>query len=137
MDTFVIDACAFIAYLRKENGHQKVKDILTGAKNLNNTVLMHAATLAEVYYDFWRAKDRNTATEVLADSKLLPIQFIDAISTDMIQHIGYFKTRYKTSFADTFVLATAKLNNAKVVTSDHHEFDAVEKNDDVQFEWIR
>ncbi len=27
------------------------------------------------------------------------------------------------------LLATAKINNATVVTSDHHEFDAVEKNE--------
>jgi len=34
-------------------------------------------------------------------------------------------------------LATAKINDAGVLTSDHHEFDEVEKRGDVQFEWIR
>ncbi|MGI8637617.1 MAG: PIN domain-containing protein [Segetibacter sp.] len=55
----------------------------------------------------------------------------------MIQEIGYFKTTYKISFADCFVLSTAKLYGAKVVTSDHHEFDLIDQNRDLEFEWIR
>lgn len=66
-----------------------------------------------------------------------PIRYVDRITTDMIKWMGYFKTTYKISFADSIVLATAKLNNAKVVTSDHHEFDVIEKSGDVAFEWIR
>ena len=137
METYVIDACAFIAYLRKEDGYQKVKSILKAAKNLDNKTLMHNVTLAEVYYDFSRADGRNTADEVLSDAAQLPIQLIDIVSGDLIKSVGYFKTHYKISFADTFVLATAKLNNAKVVSSDHHEFDVVEQRGDLEFEWIR
>ena len=55
----------------------------------------------------------------------------------MIRKIGYFKTNYKISFADSFVLASAKLNNARIITSDHHEFDVIEKDGDMDFEWIR
>lgn len=62
---------------------------------------------------------------------------IDSISDDLLKKIGYFKTHYKISFADSFVLATAKIYNATVVTSDHHEFDAVEKDGEISFEWIR
>ena len=69
--------------------------------------------------------------------KSFPITYIESITTDIIKSIGYFKTKYKISFADSFVLATAKLNNARIVTSDHHEFDVIEKSRDVAFEWIR
>ena len=74
---------------------------------------------------------------VLFDLPRLPIEVLNMISIPMIQEIGYFKTKYKISFADSFVLAVAKLNNAKIVTSDHHEFDVIEKSGDVSFEWIR
>jgi predicted nucleic acid-binding protein len=98
---------------------------------------MHAANLSEVYYDFWRVSDKITADKMISDLSKVPIELINTISIQMIQTIGYFKTTYKISFADSFVLSTAKLNNAKVVTSDHHEFDEIEKNGDITVEWIR
>ncbi len=33
------------------------------------------------------------------------------------------------SLADSYVLALAEINNAQVVSTDHHEFDAVEINE--------
>ena len=41
------------------------------------------------------------------------------------------------SYADSFVLAAANINNAIVVSSDHHEFDTVEKNTNLKFYWLR
>ncbi len=98
---------------------------------------MHAASVSEVYYDFYRLADRTTADTIISDLSLLPVEIISNITMPMIEQIGYFKTTYKISFAVSIVLATAKLNNAEVVTSDHHEFDVIEKRGDVTFEWIR
>ncbi|MCY7422984.1 MAG: hypothetical protein LH478_14725 [Chitinophagaceae bacterium] len=56
---------------------------------------------------------------------------------DLIKEIGHFKTTYKVSFADCFVLATTRLNNSAIVTSDHHEFDEIERKGDLNFEWLR
>lgn len=121
MDVFILDACALIAFLRKEKGHEKIVSILDKATNLEVKVIMHTANLAEVYYDFYRLADKITADSIISDLPLLPAEIITNISMQMIEQIGYFKTRYKISFANSIVLATAKLNNAKVVTSDHHE----------------
>ncbi|MCW3107092.1 MAG: PilT protein domain protein [Segetibacter sp.] len=137
MDVFVLDACAFIAYLRKEEGYEKVVSLLNRAVDREVTILLHAASLAEVYYDFFRVSNKKDADDIFSDFSILPIELIDKISIQMIQQMGYFKTTYKISFADSFVLATAKLNNAKVVTSDHHEFDEIEKSGDIAFAWIR
>lgn len=86
---------------------------------------------------FLRASDKITADSIISDLSILPVELINTITMKLIHEIGYFKTTYKISFADSFVLAAAKLNNAKVVTSDHHEFDVIEKSGDVAFEWIR
>lgn len=137
MDVFVLDACSLIAYLRKEEGYEKVIAILNKANAYKAKIIMHAASLAEVYYDFWRASDKITADSIISDLSILPIEIINTIAMQMIQEIGYFKISYKISFADSIVLAVAKLNNAKVVTSDHHEFDVIEKSGNVAFEWIR
>lgn len=137
MNIYILDACALIAFLRKEKGYENVITIFDKATNLEVKVIIHAANLSEVYYDFYRLADKAIADNVLSDLSALPVEIINNITMQMIEQIGYFKTTYKISFADSIVLATAKLNNAKVVTSDHHEFDVIEKSGDLAFEWIR
>jgi predicted nucleic acid-binding protein len=69
--------------------------------------------------------------------KSLPIRFIEAISDPLIEEAATFKLSNKISVADSFALATAKMEGAKLVTSDHHEFDPIDKNGDMEFLWIR
>jgi len=45
---YVIDACAWIAYLRDEEGGLRLEELL---KQESSVFLMHAVTLGEVYYD--------------------------------------------------------------------------------------
>ena len=98
---------------------------------------MHNASLAEIYYDAIYNTSKSDADMLMQTISSYPIKMIDKIEMDLIKEIGYFKTTYKVSFADCFVLATARLNNSIVVTSDHHEFNVIEKSGDVLFEWIR
>ena len=61
-------------------------------------------------------------------------------NTDLIfmKMAGCFKANYRVSLGDSFVLATAKLNSASIVTSDRHEFGVVEnKEPSLNFHWIR
>lgn len=48
---YVLDACVLIAYLQKEAGREKVSAFLTQATDQSVTLLLHKATVAEVYYD--------------------------------------------------------------------------------------
>ena len=137
MKPYVLDASAAIAFLREEAGSVVVKELLKQKVNFQYTIYLHKATLAEIYYDALKVSGFDGAEESLHIITALPISVIGDISDELLRQIGYFKTHYKISFADCFVLATAKIHNATVVTSDHHEFDAVEKNGDVSFEWIR
>ena len=54
-----------------------------------------------------------------------------------IQIAGFYKVNYKISFADSFVLALATIKKATIISSDHHEFDAIENSSSLQFNWIR
>jgi predicted nucleic acid-binding protein len=136
MQTYVLDSSAMIAFFVDEEGAEKVNQVLDDAVILKNRVLMHNATVAELYYDALRRGEQKEEL-VLESLSQYPITFIENITTDTIKWIGYFKTTYKISFADCFVLAAAKLYEAKVVTSDHHEFDVIDKSGDLQFEWLR
>jgi len=125
-----------IAFFGDEAGAEKVSELLNTAAFSECELFMHNASVAEIYYDAMKSAKRKEDT-ILQSLSEYPIAFIDNITRDMIKWIGYFKTTYRVSFADSFVLATAKLHDGKVVMSDHHEFDVIERNGDLDFEWIR
>jgi len=107
IETYILDACALIAFLQKETGFEKALELL---KNPQSVILMHAINFGEVYYD------------ALKTSK---------------EAAGKFKINNRMSLADSYVLALAEINSALVVSTDHHEFDAVEKNTNIKFFWLR
>ena len=90
MKNYVLDACAFIAFLKNEEG---------------------------------------LSTQ--------PIILIYKMDNNFIKHAGFYKVNYKISFADCFVLALATIKKASIISSDHHEFDDIEKSASLQFKWIR
>jgi hypothetical protein len=47
------------------------------------------------------------------------------------------KRKYKITLADSIGLAETIISNGTFVTSDHHELDEVEKNEKIDFIWIR
>jgi PIN domain nuclease of toxin-antitoxin system len=61
MNVFVLDACALIAYLRNEKGVEKIITIFDDANNLDSKVIVHGASITEVYYDFWKMAGKITA----------------------------------------------------------------------------
>jgi predicted nucleic acid-binding protein len=137
MEQFVLDTSAIISFFRKEAGAEKVKALFADAALSKNNLIMHNASVAEFYYDLLYTYTEQESFSIVERLNFYPITFIHTISLDLIKQIGYFKSRYKISFADSFVLATAILNDASVVTSDHHEFDVIAKGGDLKFEWIR
>jgi len=62
---------------------------------------------------------------------------IDDLDRNLFDKIIFLKSQFKISLTDFFLLASALLYNATVVTADHHEFEAVEKSGLVKFLWIR
>jgi uncharacterized protein len=133
-DKYVLDSCAIIAFLYGEQGKGTVKDLLNG----DNEIYMHSVSVLEVYYDAIKRIESDKADLFLKwifnDS---PIKILLEVTEKTIRDAGYFKSAYKISLGDSFVLATAKLHNAKIISSDHHEFDVIEKQENVNFLWIR
>jgi len=98
---------------------------------------MNAVNLVEVYYDIYRTAGKEKADEQVNMIKKLPL-FINREITDKIfEEAGRLKASYKISFADSFALAQAIAVNGALLTSDHHEFDILEKKESIIFAWIR
>ncbi len=137
MISYVLDACAFIAFLKDEVGHIIVDDIFKEAIDGKCKIFLHKATLLEVYYEFLRSSGKNIADTLLTALKSQPIILINKMDNRFIQIAGFYKVNYKISFADSFVLALATIKKATIISSDHHEFDIIEASSTLQFKWIR
>ena len=77
--TFVLDACAIIAYLRDEEGADVVESVLLG----NNACVAHAVNVCEVYYDCLRrggnaelVTSDHREFDPIAAQGICPIRFI-------------------------------------------------------------
>lgn len=93
--------------------------------------------LCEVYYGFYKVEGQDKAEAVIESIFQLPVEFVEDISLDFIKIVGKFKGTNRIFLADAFVLALAEKMSGKVVTTDHGEFDPIDKKGEIQFFWIR
>ncbi|MEP7235554.1 MAG: PIN domain-containing protein [Ignavibacteriota bacterium] len=89
---FVLDACALIAYLRKESGGEVVRDLMLESKN---ECYVHALNLCEIYYDFYRAEGSQIADEVLQIVGELGIHITEDMDEILWKEAGQIKLQLK------------------------------------------
>ena len=134
--TFVLDACAVLALLRKEPGCLKVRDLLADG---GNECLIHAVNLCEVYYDCLRSYGEESAEQMLGGVLAAGLVLRDDMDVHFWKGAGKLKAAGRISLADTFAVMLAARDGATLVTSDHHEFDPLlkEGNFPVKVQFIR
>lgn len=133
---FVFDACALLALLLDEEGAAEVEKILVDAEDGDPTVVVHKINALEIYYNIFRRFGAARADETLSAIAALPVTFVDTLEP-VFKEAGRIKANYRLSLADSIALAEAKIRNARLVTSDHHEFESVEKDGEVSIFWFR
>jgi predicted nucleic acid-binding protein len=134
MNSYVLDACALIAYLGGEEGADVVEKFI---ESKECKLYMHSLNLYEVYYDYYRNDGKDIADKLLSNLLKFPIIYEARIDLNLLKIAAEFKVKYKVSVADTVALALADMKNAVLMTSDHHEFDEIEKVGRLKFCWIR
>ena len=134
VSTYSLDACAVIAYLRQEPGADVLKALIEQPTIL---LAMHVCNLGEVYYDFFRDSGFSAAQTAWTNTLALPLTLGRDADDAFIQRVGVIKVEERVSFADAFALALAERLNVPLVTTDHHEFDAVEQKGHFRFLWLR
>jgi predicted nucleic acid-binding protein len=135
-DLFVLDACSLIAVLSNENGADKVKDVMKMALLQKTDVIINRINLLEVYYVYYRDKGKAYANRV-ASSVRHSVISIKEFSEDIFYEAGRLKAAYRISLADSVALAQTLVSDGTLLTADHHEFDFIEKNEKIRFEWFR
>jgi len=133
---FVLDACALIALVKNEKGASIVADVYKNANNGSMRLYMNRINLLEVYYGFYRDKGKEYALGIMKQVEASSV-LISEFDRDILLEAGRLKATYKFSLADSIVIAQTILLKGSILTSDHHEFDAIEDKENLIFSWIR
>ena len=135
--SFVLDACALIALLNQEEGSEIIRDLLRRAEHGSVTVRLHAVNLCEVYYDCLRVSGGIKAEALLKTVEIMPIFVEETIDGRLLREVGRIKASEKLSLADAFAVGLAITSKARLLTSDHHELEPLQKKGIVKIEWFR
>ena len=118
--SYVLDACAMIAYLQGEPGAMAVDGML---KDVTRQCFAHSINLCEVYYDTLRASDEATADQAITDLFEAGVIERNEMDPALWREVGKIKSRGRISIADAFCAALANRMGGKAVTSDRREFE--------------
>ena len=135
-ESYVLDACALVALLKKEEGSNIVADIYRKTIEGDVKLYINRITLMEVYYGFYRNNGGDYARNIVDNVEFSPI-IISDVDTNLLLEAGRLKAIYRISMADSVVLAQAFVLDGYVLTSDHSKFDAIEGYEKIKFDWIR
>ena len=119
----VLDTSAIISFLCDEEGADLVENHLLKAKKGNLAVYVSFATIAEVFSCAIRRQSREMAELYLATIKSWQVKWVHS-SEELCLSAGVLKAKYRMSFADAFIAATALHLGAVLVHKDP-EFEAL------------
>jgi predicted nucleic acid-binding protein len=136
-DVFILDACALIALLAGEPGGENVKKIIQDAVDENAAVKINQINLLEVYYHVCNVYDQDEADKALEKLKEFPIEIIIGLKQEVFREAGRIKSTYKIPLGDTILVAECIIGKWILVTSDHTDFERIEKIEDIKINWIR
>ena len=134
---YILDACALIAAIKKEDGALIVAELYEEAIMGKADIVVNKVNLLEVYYGFRREHGKDYA-DIILESVINSMVEISDISIEVLIEAGRIKSEYRRiSLADSIVIAEASSRSGLLVTADHHEMEALEKAGIVNFLWIR
>ena len=137
MNRYVFDACALVAFFNDETGADIVENHLVEASQGKCVIYMNKYNLLEVYYGYHRANGKDFAENILNTINNSRIYICDVLTDELLRQASKFKTSYKISLADAIALAQASVEQATLVTADHHEMDIIESDGKLNFCWVR
>lgn len=133
MKTLVLDSHPLIAYFEKDEGWEKVAEILEQAAEEKHHLLLSVVNWGEVYYITLREYGEEYAETVLHALKNMPIEIVEA-NKELTLQAARMKARGGLAYADCFAAGLVIMKKgAELVTGDK-EFRQVEKQ--IKIRWI-
>jgi predicted nucleic acid-binding protein len=130
----VLDACALIAYIRDEQGAERVESLLVDQQN---QCYVHAINMCEVYYLLFRAFGEARAKQAVDDIRGAGVQVYEHVSEALWMDAGHLKAVLGIPIADSYVAALSRALGGEVVTTDHTDFDEIARGGFCTVQFIR
>lgn len=115
--SLVLDSWSLLAYFKKEKAGFEVKKLLERAAEGKVSLYLCLVNWGEIYYQVLRKFGRERLRKAIAVVEQSPIQLVE-VDKELVALVAERKAKGGFSFADCFVLATAKRMNAAIVTGD-------------------
>jgi len=121
---YFLDACALIAFANEEEGADRVEAVLASEE-----CAVHPVNVYELYKD---AKKRtgsfDAADELLSGLMASGLTVADGDTLDALRGAADYKLRFgRIAIPDVIGLAACKARGHTFLTSDHAEFDALQR----------
>ena len=111
---FALDTSALLTLWNDEDGSDEVEGILKGNDKI---VIVSFMSYMECYYRIWKDSGREKGRELYSYLFTLPMERVN-LSEDILQSAAEIKATYTLSVADSWIIATAKVNGAVLVHKD-------------------
>ncbi len=129
-----LDSGALLAVVKSEGGASAMRKLL---REHSGQTFIHAANLLKIYSGIERDHGREKAERVwlLLDKKLIRVS--NDLDREFLRDAAFVKNTHRMSFADSFAIALARRLNCPLISTDHHELDAVAASGVCKVEFIR
>lgn len=114
---YIFDSHSLLKYFQKEEGFENVVKLLTHIEKNKIVKYLTAINLGEIIYITKREFGDQKKLELLANIERLNFTVLP-ITNNLIFQAAEYKAEYSISYADCFVLASAKEYQATIVTGD-------------------
>jgi len=128
----IFDSHAILKFFQDEEGADKIEKLLVLSQQGKIASFINQINLGEIYYQTIRSLGLESAKRYLESFYQLPIKVVIP-SSEIIFFASEIKAKYAISYADCFVVATAFMHEASIITGDP-EFKKVENT--VKIEWV-
>ncbi len=123
----VLDSGIIIAFaaLEKDKSLDSIEKILNLTKSKKIEAFISSITIAEVFTCFCRRNDAKKAVEISLFLEEIGIEPVN-VNKEIAKNSGVLKSKYKMSFADAIIVATAIDRNAHLIAYDK-EFEQIKE----------
>ena len=118
----ILDASAMIAFLQGEPGAEVMESVL---KDTKKKKVAHGVNMCEMYYHFLRQNNEAAAEGAVSTFLGLKVIVREDMDSAFWREVGQLKRAHTLALGDCFCIALAKRLGGEVVTSDHHEMNAL------------
>lgn len=134
MKKVVFDSFALIAFFRKEEGYELVRDLLVRISNDESEGYITTVNIGEIYYMISRKSNTRNAEEAIHDLLHFPLHIIEA-DLKLTLEAAKLKAKYSISYADAFAAALTINRKAILITGDD-EFEALAEETNFKVKYL-